>query len=218
MSIPEPLRTRLVECVRCTVDCPGIQLDSEHGIIPRGFGFGLGTIRDKELMVIFPEPASNDYREQTRYRRAKRLGGWESVAEEVDHVTTEYFETGQSTFHKRTMGLLIGVFRSQSEVLRTCYFTELTKCQKSTSSIPPWTRQECLDRHLRRELKIIQPKAALLFGAVKNYQDEIDSILKVEGRAILAQHPRARPPDWLYEDSPERERITEEVRRLLNLI
>ena len=215
MNIPEPLGTHLVKCVGCTVSCSGVQLDSGQGIIPRGFGFGSGTIPDKELMVIFPEPASNDYQEQMRYCRAKDQGGWESVVDEVDRVTTEYFKTGRTPFHRRTRDLLGEVFKTQEEIFRRCYFTELTKCQKLRASIPSQTREDCLELYLRKELEIVQPKAALLFGVAKNYQGTIDSIMKIKGRTILAQHPSARPPDWLYGSFPERKRITGELRCLL---
>ena len=89
MTIPDPLNPLLVECVGCIVDCADIQLDPQQGIIPRGFCWGSGTIADKDLMVIFPEPAGADSSERWRYRRAKRSGGWDCVAAEADQVATE---------------------------------------------------------------------------------------------------------------------------------
>ena len=60
MTIPDSLKTLLVGCVSCAVNCPGIRLEPDCGMIPRGFGFGSGNIQDKDLAVIFPEPASNN--------------------------------------------------------------------------------------------------------------------------------------------------------------
>ena len=152
MNVPEPLKGLLVECVECTVNCDRVHLEPEIGIIPRGFCFGSGTIQDKDLMVIFPEPARNDHYEQDRYCRAKQRGGWESVADEANRVAIDYFKHGQSNFHKRTMNLLEKVFGSQGEVSRRCYFTELTKCQKIRKGqknliITAPTRRECLSPH-----------------------------------------------------------------------
>ena len=224
MGIPEPLKSLLVECVGCTVNCYGIQLDPERGIIPRGFWFGSATIQDKDLVVIFPEPKSSNLSEQKRYRRAKHQGGWESVSEEVNRFAEEHFKYARSDFHCRTMGLLTEVFKSRREVFRRCYFTELTKCQKSPGTPRGkktlWgkTRKECLKRYLRRELAIVQPKVALLFGdAVKRYQGEIDSILQNEGcPKVLAQHPSHPRPKWMHKN-PDRERIIRELRSPLSL-
>ncbi len=177
-------------------------------------------VQEKDLVLIFPEPHGNDKIEQKRYIRAKRLGGWEQVVQEVDSVTLEYVARGQaaSGFHKRTMELLGEIFGSQDKSFRYCYFTELTKCQVGNKgSIPPGTRQECLGRYLRRELEIIKPRAVLLFGQARKYQAQVDEILRTTGRTVLAEHPSARPPRWLHHDSIDRKRIVEELCRLLDL-
>ena len=223
MTIPDPLNPLLVQCVRCNVDCEDIQLDPQRGLIPRGFCCGSGAITDKDLMVIFPEPAGADSSEHWRYRRAKRHGEWDRVAAEANQVATEYFTNGRSNFHRRTITLLVDVFRSREEVFRRCYFTELTKCEKHPSrenlSIRRRTRNECFRRYLERELRLVQPEAALLFGAVKDYQTRIEAILGAPGRTVAAHHP-SRSPLW-WRDTTEGwqdwERITVELRRLLHL-
>ena len=96
--------------------CEDIQLDPQRGLIPRGFCCGFGTIPDKDLMVIFPEPAGAGPHERRRYRETQRHGGWGRVAVEANRVAAEYFENGLSDFHCRTMALLIDVFRSRREV------------------------------------------------------------------------------------------------------
>lgn len=227
MSIPDPLKSLLVQCVGCTVGCEDIQIDPHRGLIPRGFFCGSGTIMDKDLMVIFPEPAGADSRERRRYREAQRHGEWDGVAAEANQVATEYFENGQSDFHCRTMALLIDVFRSRRKVFRRCYFTELTKCEKHPSreskSIRRPTRNECFRRYLQKELRLVQPEAALLFGAVKQYQTRIDAILGTEGRTVLAHHPSraSQSPIWWGRKPAallERARVIGQLRRLLNLV
>ena len=131
MTIPDPLNPLLVECVGCIVDCADIQLDPQQGIIPRGFCWGSGTIADKDLMVIFPEPAGADSSERWRYRRAKRSGGWDCVAAEADQVATEYFTNGRSNFHRRTVTLLFDVFRSRDEVFRRVILHGAHECREA---------------------------------------------------------------------------------------
>lgn len=179
-------------------------------------------------MVIFPEPKDNrdpEQAEQKRYRWAKRQGGWESVAEEANCVATEYFKSGQSKFHTRTMDLLGEVFGSQREVFQRCYFTELTKCQQVVDRVPGPTRRCCLELYLRRELEIVQPKAALLFGMVKDYQGRIKEILEPLGGdfsgeiTVLAHHP-SRTPLWIRKNpsgQADRARIKGKLRQLLSL-
>ena len=218
-SIPKSLKKHLSDCVQCTENCPGIRLAPDEGVIPRGFCYGSGRIKEKELVLIFPEPHHNrkKRRERDRYREAECLGGTEQVAEEVDQVTREYFTQGEVPFHTRTMDLLREVFGTPDEIFRHCYFTELTKCEKrNKGSIPTDTRKECLELYLKRELEIIKPKAVVLFGEVKRFKSRIDEILGDSGRTVLAAHPSARPPSWLRVGSEDRAELVKKIYRILD--
>ena len=227
--IPKSLKKHLSACVQCKEYCSGIRLAPNEGAIPRGFCYGSGKIKEKELVLIFPEPHSNhdNPTERDRYRQAKRSGGWGQVVEEVDSVTREYFAQGESKsgFHTRTLDLLKEIFGTQSEIFRHCYFTELTKCEKEDDKIELPTRKNCLNLYLKRELEIIKPKAVVLFGlsVFKQFKRHggpllvrlIDEILGGSGRTILAEHPsRASVCKWLR--APDRERLVKEICCLLD--
>ncbi len=144
-------------------------------------------------------------------------GGVVGLAAEQEAVTLEYFTTGRSPFHKRTMGLLRDIFGTSSRAAKRTYFTNLTKCEKQDPTpptrewqIPETTRTTCGDRYLRRELEIVQPSAVLAFGIAANYAEQIGA-----GRTVAADHPDRRPggPGWLY--GSERERTIAAVRGLI---
>lgn len=125
-KISDPLKTLIIKCVGCA----DIQLNPERGIISRGFAFDCVTIREQDLMVIFPEPARSDSGERWPYDGAKRQGGWKGMATEANRVATEYSKSDGLTFHRKTMDLFVDVFRSQRAVFCRFYFAELTKCEK----------------------------------------------------------------------------------------
>ena len=219
--IPRSLKKHLSDCVQCTENCSGIRLAPTKGVIPRGFCYGSGRIKDKELVLIFPEPYRNDPKEQNRYKKEKRLGGWEQVTEEVDRVTRKYFDSGKaaSGFHTRTMDLLKEIFGTSDEIFRCCYFTELTKCEKEDNRIPTGTRKKCLELYLKRELEIIKPKAVVLFGktALKRFKTRIDGILGDSSRTVLVAHPsRASVCTWRL-PGPDREQLVNKICCLLGV-
>ena len=218
--IPTSLKKHLSGCVQCTEYCSRIRLVPKKGVIPRGFCYGSGRIKDKELVLIFPEPYRNDSKEQAKYKQAKRSGGWKQVAEEVDRVTREYFASGKaaSGFHMRTMDLLKEIFGTSDEIFRCCYFTELTKCEKEDNRIPTGTRKKCLELYLKRELEIIKPKAVVLFGKtdLERFKTRIDEILGDSGRTVLVAHPsRASVCTWRL-PGPDREQLVNKICCLLD--
>ena len=75
-------------------------------------------------------------------------------------------------------------------------------------------------RYLKKELRIVRPEAALLFGLVKGYQTQIDAILGTPGHTVLAHHPSRSPLWWSRTPAgqEDRKRIIRQLQRLLNLV
>lgn len=195
---------------------------------PRGFALGPGTLTEKALMLVFGEPIPIAIRadgkddglrqlERHRYQRALKEGGPVGLAAEQEAVTLEYFTTGRSPFHKRTMGLLRDIFGTSPRAAKRTYFTILTKCEKQDPpaqtrewQIPQATRNTCFERHLRHELEIVQPAAILAFGIAGEYAEQMGA-----ARTVVADSPGKRPggPGWQY--GLERERTIAAVRALI---
>jgi len=222
------LRSLFAECVACALDCARITRRQERGVPPRGFALGPGRLSDKVLMVVFGEPASISVRldatddgknqfERQRYQRALRDGGSPQLAAEQEAMTLEYFASGHSPFHKRTMGLLRDIFGSSERAAKSTYMTHLTKCEKEEPppptkewQIPAATRSTCFDLYLKRELELVRPKAILAFGNAGEYTH-----LLGEERTLALDHPSRRQagPRWLY--GSQRERTIATVQGLL---
>jgi len=222
------LRSLFAECVSCGLDCARIARRPERGVPPRGFALGPGSLGDKVLMLVFGEPGAISVRldgtddgthqfERQRYQRALRDGGASRLAAEQEAMTLEYFKSGHSPFHKRTMGLLRDIFGSSERAAKNTYFTHLTKCEKSEPppptkdwQIPAATRTTCFDLYLKRELALVRPKAILAFGNAGEYGHLLGAT-----RTVVLDHPNRRPggPRWLY--GAERERTIAVVRGLL---
>ena len=192
-------------CVSCKKYCKGVNLDPEHGIVPRAFSFGDGSIADKHLAIVFGEPGASRWGLHRKYRTAQST---RELSEIVSSSTRKCFETHKSPFHQRTMKLLEEVFGS--DVFLHCYFTNLTKCEKFGGSIPIATRRMCMQTFLIPELRMIRPRCILLFG---NNAIRFAEILAEIAPVIRADHPSARPPAWLGQ--PEREKLLARIRDCL---
>lgn len=192
----------MTECVMCERHCSGIALDRASGVVPRGFSFG--DSGEKALAVIFGEPGGISGRTEGTGLRELRLYLEQrtpaALFQAVDDFTFRCFHSGNwdgqaNPFHRRVAELLTDVFGSIQNVMRSCYFTNLTKCEKVAGAIPSTTRSTCYTAFLKEEMRIVRPRAALLFG--RNAGAFTSQIAALGAVVIVTDHPSARPPVWL---------------------
>ena len=133
----------MTACVMCERHCAGIALDRASGVVPRAFSFGDGG--EKTLAVVFGEPGGISGRTDGSGLRELRLYAAQrtptSLFQAVEDFTYQCFVNGTwdgqaNRFHRRVADLLMDVFGSIDEVMKACYFTNLTKCEKAAAAIP----------------------------------------------------------------------------------
>lgn len=156
------------EVSSCPLQCAGIANDPTKGIIPRSYFLHRDTEKIN-VLIVSKNPGPSPTWEQQIYRGMPPEQRATTQLEIIEKLFTGRAQVSSRYFANLLdwMAVVLDVRPSVEEVFRYAALTALVKCQSSIdphASLPGETLHTCANRHLLREIELLQPKILIALG------------------------------------------------------